>query len=99
MRQKVALAIALLKDAPALLLDEPTGGLDPRSASDLVLLLRELRDQGKAILMATHDVLHAHQVADVIGFLKEGVLIRELRREEFVHEDLERLYLRLLSTP
>jgi len=94
MKQKLAIAIALLKDAPALLLDEPGGGLDPGSAAELVRLLREMRNSGKAILMTTHDVFHAHQIADTVGFLRDGVLILELRRPDFVHEDLEKLYLK-----
>jgi ABC-2 type transport system ATP-binding protein len=97
MKQKLAIAIALLKNAPALLLDEPSGGLDPTSAADLVRLLREMRNGGKAILMATHDVFHARQIADTVGFLREGVLILELRRPDFVHEDLEKLYLKYVA--
>jgi ABC-2 type transport system ATP-binding protein len=94
MKQKLAIAIALLKNAPALLLDEPSGGLDPSSAADLVRLLREMRNGGKAILMTTHDVFRARQIADTVGFLRDGVLILELRRPDFVHEDLEKLYLK-----
>jgi ABC-2 type transport system ATP-binding protein len=97
MKQKLAIAIALLKNVPAFLLDEPGGGLDPRSAADLVRLLKEMRDQGKAILMTTHDVFHAHQVADTVGFLRDGVLILQLSRQEFVHEDLEKLYLKHIA--
>lgn len=97
MRQKLAIAVALLKNAPALLLDEPGGGLDPRSVADLVRLLKAMRDEGKAILMATHDVFHAHQIADTVGFLRNGVLILQLHRSEFVHEDLEKLYLKHMA--
>ena len=94
MKQKLAIAIALLKNVPVLLLDEPGGGLDPISAADLVHVLKEMRSQGKAILMTTHDVFRARQIADTVGFLRDGVLILELRRPDFVHEDLEELYLK-----
>jgi ABC-2 type transport system ATP-binding protein len=93
-RQKLAISIALLKDAPALLLDEPIGGLDPLSSAELVPLLKEMRDRDKTILMTTHDVFRARQIADTVGFLRDGMLILELRRPDFVHEDLERLYLK-----
>lgn len=56
MRQKVGVAIALAKNARALLLDEPLSGLDPVASNGLADLLRESRDRGCAILMATHDV-------------------------------------------
>jgi ABC-2 type transport system ATP-binding protein len=97
MRQKLAISFALLKDASALLLDEPIGGLDPLSAAELVRLLKEMRDRKKAILMTTHDVFRARQLADTVGFLRDGVLILELRRPDFVHEDLEKLYLKYVA--
>ncbi len=98
MKLKLAIAIALLKNAPALLLDEPSGDLDPESAADLVRLLKEMRDRGKTILMTTHDVFRAHQIADTVGILREGVLILQLSRPDFVHEDLEILYLKHVAS-
>ena len=98
-RQKIAVAIALLKNTPAVLLDEPAGGLDPRSAADVLNLLKEMREQGKEMLMTTDDVVHARKIADRVGLLKDGLLIRELRREEFIREDLERSYLHLFVSP
>ncbi|CAK9039504.1 Probable ABC transporter ATP-binding protein NosF [Durusdinium trenchii] len=62
MRQKVGIAIALAKNAKALLLDEPLSGLDPSAANALCVSLRRLRDEGRAILMATHDVFRAKEV-------------------------------------
>lgn len=77
MRQRVALALAVARRAPALLLDEPSSGLDPRAIDELNELVLRLRDQGVAILMATHDLLAATQVADRVGFMKDGVLTEE----------------------
>ena len=82
MRQKLEIAIAMLKEAPALLLDEPTAGLDPKAAADFVELLMKLRSEGKAILMSTHDVFRAKEIADVVRITKEGVLIMERTKEE-----------------
>jgi ABC-2 type transport system ATP-binding protein len=78
MRQKVAIALALLRDVPVLLLDEPTSGLDPRAVADFTALLRTLKAGGKAILMVTHDLLGAVDCADRIGFLDAGHLIEEV---------------------
>jgi len=97
MRQKTALAIAITKDAPAILLDEPTSGLDPKAGLELIQLLGELRDEGKAILMSTHDVFRAKQVADVVGIMSGGRLVTEKRRAELVGEDLEALYVRYVA--
>jgi len=97
MRQKTALAIAMLKDAPALLLDEPTSGLDPEAGRDLVALLQGLRDEGRAILVSTHDVFRARELADVVGILKAGRLVVERRRDELEGVDLEELYVEAMS--
>jgi len=93
MRQKVGLAIAIIKDANNIVMDEPTSGLDPKSAAELMQLLIKLRDQGKSILMCTHDLFRAKTIADRVGIMKEGRLVMLRTREEFLQDDLERIYL------
>ncbi len=93
MRQKLGIAIAMIKDAPALLLDEPTAGLDPKAGAEFLETLMELRTQGKAILMSTHDIFRAKDVADRVGIMKEGRKVMERTREELEFENLEHLYL------
>ncbi len=78
MRQKVAIAVALLREVPVLLLDEPTSGLDPRATADFNALLAQVRTRGTAVLMVTHDLLSAADVADRIGFLDGGRLTDEV---------------------
>jgi ABC-2 type transport system ATP-binding protein len=82
MRQKVAIALALLRDTPILLLDEPTSGLDPIAIDEFNALVRSLADEGRAILMVTHDVYGACQVADRIGLLRHGQLVGIFDRPE-----------------
>lgn len=77
MRQKVAIAVALLREVPVLLLDEPTSGLDPRATADFNALLCAVRDRGTAVLMVTHDLLSAADVADRIAFLEAGRVAHE----------------------
>ncbi|WP_233499774.1 ABC transporter ATP-binding protein [Glaciecola sp. KUL10] len=77
MRQKTAIALALLRQAPIFLLDEPTSGLDPIAIDEFNLLVRELANSGASILMVTHDVYGACQVADRIGLLRSGELVGE----------------------
>ncbi len=99
MRQKCALAIAILKDAPAILLDEPTSGLDPQAGMEFTKLLGELRDEGKAILMSTHDIFRAKQIADTIGIMRQGRLVMERSQAELAGEDLEALYVGYMAGP
>jgi ABC-2 type transport system ATP-binding protein len=92
MRQKVAIAIALLRDVPVLLLDEPTSGLDPKATSDFNRLMLRLREQGTAILMVTHDLLSAADSADRIGFLDAGCIVQETLAEGSHRFDIQALH-------
>jgi ABC-2 type transport system ATP-binding protein len=92
MRQKLGLAVAMAKGASALLLDEPMSGLDPAAANDLVQLLRQLAGQGAAILVVTHDIFRAQQVADRIGIMRRGRLVDELQAASMTVPEIERIY-------
>jgi ABC-2 type transport system ATP-binding protein len=78
MRQKVAIALAVLRKVPLLVLDEPTSGLDPKATADFNRLIQQLKAQGTAILMVTHDLLGAADCADRIGFLSDGHIVEEV---------------------
>lgn len=93
MRQKLGIAIAMIKDAPAILLDEPTSGLDPKAGAEFLKLLQQLKAQGKAILMSTHDIFRSKEIADRVGIMKEGKMVMQRTRDEMAHEDLQKLYL------
>ena len=75
MRQKVAIAVAILRQSPILFLDEPTSGLDPVAISEFNQLVKTLSNAGTTVLMVTHDVYGACQVADRIGLLRHGELV------------------------
>lgn len=98
MRQKVGLAIARAKGAKALVLDEPTSGLDPEASNELSVSLEQLKSDGVAILMATHDIFRAHAVGTHIGILRAGRLVSVLEPDDIKAGDLERLYLTHMST-
>ncbi|MNR79903.1 putative ABC transporter ATP-binding protein YxlF [compost metagenome] len=93
MRQKVGLAIAHARQASAMLLDEPTSGLDPGAANDFAQRIKAASASGMAILMATHDLFNAKQVADRIGIMKEGRLVEEFEAHTVDHDELEQKYL------
>jgi len=92
MRQRLGIAIAIMKNAKLVLLDEPTSGLDPRGGSEFLDLLRGLRVEQKAIFMSTHDIFRAKQIADRLGIMTTGNLVTVLDREEIKKADLEKLY-------
>jgi ABC-2 type transport system ATP-binding protein len=98
MRQKVGIAIALAKDAKALILDEPTSGLDPGAAHEFSALLRRFAARGAAVLMATHDLFRAKEVASRVGIVRHGKLAHTLIAAELKHIDLEKLYLETMES-
>jgi len=93
MRQKLGIAIAIIKDAAAILLDEPTAGLDPKAAEEFLEILTELKSEGKAVLMSTHDIFRAKEIGDRVGIMKMGRLVIERTREELQVEDLVKIYI------
>jgi ABC-2 type transport system ATP-binding protein len=97
MRQKCGIAIAILKDAPAILLDEPTSGLDPKAGFEFIGLVKSLRAEGKAILMSTHDIFRAKEIADVVGIMNVGRLVLQKTAADLVKEDLEKVYLKHMA--
>lgn len=92
MRQKTAIALAILREAPIFLLDEPTSGLDPVAIDEFNQLVRELALTGAAILMVTHDVYGACQVADRIGLLRAGELVGEFEAPKGARIDTEQVH-------
>lgn len=84
MRQKVVIAIGLLKNADVFLFDEPMSGLDPISTRTFLEIIEELRSGGKAILASSHDLHHLPRTADRLGVLRAGRLIRECAGTEVI---------------
>ena len=87
MKQKVALARTLIHDPAVVLLDEPTAGLDPAMARTVRALVAELRDEGRAVLLSTHNLDEAERVADRVAVLRQRLLAlaapEDLRRTLF----------------
>ncbi|MEZ4862854.1 MAG: ATP-binding cassette domain-containing protein [Caldilineaceae bacterium] len=75
MKQRIAIAKALLAKPPVLLLDEPTIGLDPQAARNLRELILELKAEGHTILLTTHYMEEADQLSDRIGIIDGGKII------------------------
>jgi len=72
MRQKTLIAATVLAGAPVLLFDEPMIGLDPRAQRELRELIRALADEGKAVLLSTHQIETADALCDRVTIMKAG---------------------------
>ena len=75
MRQKLALARALLHQPPVLLLDEPTSAMDPESARLVRNAIRQLRSAERAIIICTHNLAEAEELADQLAIIRRGRII------------------------
>jgi len=82
MLQRLGLAQAILGDADLLILDEPMSGLDPIGRREVRELLLELKTAGKTILLSSHIVPDVEQLADTVGVLSRGRLVRTCGRAE-----------------
>lgn len=78
LKQRLALAIALLADPPLLLLDEPTANLDARARHDYLALLTDLRRAGKTLVFASHRLEELEVLADSVVILEQGVLLERI---------------------
>lgn len=94
MRQRLGIAIAIIRETGLILLDEPTSGLDPRGGQEFVTLLKELRTEGRAILMTTHDIFRAKDLADNLGIMANGEIVVTRTAGELKTENLEELYVK-----
>jgi ABC-2 type transport system ATP-binding protein len=100
MKQKAALAAALIHDPRVLVLDEPTVGLDPKSARLIKDMLRQLADRGSAVFLSTHILEIAERMCDRIGIIDKGRLVAvgtmdELRALGKGERSLEDIFLSL----
>ncbi len=75
MRQKLAIIRAMLHDPPVLLLDEPTSAMDPQSAKLVRDAIADLRQDRRAIIICTHNLLEAESLADSIAIIRKGRII------------------------
>jgi len=98
MRRRLCIARALLNDPELLLLDEPTTGLDPQVRHTIWAALRRLRTRGMTIVLTTHYMEEAAQLADRVGILHRGRLIAEDRPAALVERHVPRYVLEVEAT-
>jgi ABC-2 type transport system ATP-binding protein len=101
MRRKTSIACALVGDPEALLLDEPTDGLDPDGARRFAEVLAELKRRGRAVIVTSHILSLIEKRCDRIGILDKGTIVAQGTVDELREKanapgaDLEDLFLKL----
>jgi len=91
-KQRIAIIRAMMLSPEVLLFDEPTSALDPESIGDVLSLIRELAERGMTIMIVTHEMSFAKEIATRIVFIDKGKIIEEGIPEEFFeHPKTERV--------
>jgi len=98
-RQRLSLAIALVGEPEVLILDEPTAGMDPEARRSTRDLVASLRDEGRTILLTTHDLGDAEHLADRVAILHRGRILAEGSPEELTTGGSTAIRFRLHAAP
>ena len=86
MKQKISIAISLIHNPPIIIFDEPTNGLDILTSKQVTDYLKELKEQGHAILLSTHIFSVAEELCDDIAILVDGKIVAQGSVEELVRQ-------------
>ena len=102
MMQKVSFAQALINDPELLILDEPTGGLDPISRINMRDVIVKLHNEGKTIFFSSHELSEVETICDEVAIVKDGMLLKSGKLNELLAEKgtsitLERYFLDIIK--
>lgn len=75
MKQKVCFARSIVHNPKVMLFDEPTGGLDIIAAEEVLLFIKQMREQGKVILLSSHDMAEVEELCDRISIIDKGKIL------------------------
>jgi polar amino acid transport system ATP-binding protein len=100
-QQRVAIARALAMDPEVMLFDEPTSALDPELVGDVLAVMRQLAQEGMTMMVVTHEMSFAREVADRVVFMDDGVVVEDGRPERVIgapqHERTRSFLARLID--
>jgi ABC-2 type transport system ATP-binding protein len=101
MMQRICLAQALINDPDLVILDEPTGGLDPIGRMDVRKIISDLRNRGKTVFFSSHELSEVELVCDHLAILSKGRLIVQGPTAKVVPagESLEKFFMKTISSP
>jgi len=99
MMQRICLAQALINDPDLVILDEPTGGLDPMGRMDIRRIIGELRDRGKTVFFSSHELSEVELVCDTIAILCHGRIVAQGPAASLVApgEHLEQVFMKVIA--
>jgi ABC-2 type transport system ATP-binding protein len=92
-RQRLLLAVALVNDPEILFLDEPTTGLDPQSRRNFWSLIKEIKHQGKTVLLTTHYMEEAELLCDQLVIMDKGKIIADGSPQSLLHQYFDHSYI------
>lgn len=92
MRQRLGIAAALMRDPELLFFDEPSSALDPEGRSDVLNLIKGLKERGKTVFFSTHILDDVERVCDRVGILAQGRLVLEKPLQELLSENITPVY-------
>lgn len=85
-KKRLSIALAILHEPKVLFLDEPTADLDPRGRMQVRSLIRKLADEGKAVVITSHDMDEVAKTADQVFFIKDGKVIEQGSPESLLYK-------------
>jgi len=99
MMQRICLAQSLINDPDLVILDEPTGGLDPLGRMDIRKIIARLRERGKTVFFSSHELSEVELVCDRVAILSKGRLVAEGRASELARpgESLEKYFMKVVG--
>ena len=95
MMQKVSICAALISDPQVIVLDEPMIGLDPKAIKEIKIIIKELKDLNKTVLISTHMMEMVEELWDRVIFMKLGKIVANVTREDCDSSDLEALFFKV----
>lgn len=98
-KQKVGVVAAFMNQPELLILDEPTGGLDPLVQQTVLEMVRETRDDGRTVFFSSHILSEVQAVCDRVGIIREGRLVATQRVEDMVTQHMKRISLTFAESP
>jgi len=99
-KQKTLIAISIIHNPSIIIFDEPTSGLDLSAAQSVLRIINIMKDDGKTIILSTHNMTIAERMCDRIAFINKGKIIKEGNTEDikelYGSKDLEEIYFNLI---
>lgn len=98
-KQKIGIVAAFMSKPDLLILDEPTGGLDPLVQQTVMELVREVRDDGRTVFLSSHILPEVQAVCDRVGIIRDGELVQTATVEALTQQQFKRLHLTFRELP